>query len=356
MPDQPNSPIPGWYPDPAGSDQLRWWDGNKWTKNLQAAPLPPEPETDAEAQPAAFEQPAPVEPTPAAPERPAAAAKRPDPVPAAAAKVSKPWYRRWWAYTLAGLIVLGAISAAFGDDSKKNDSASSSDTTTATTEAAVETTPTVTAPPVQPDPDLPVRISNSTDSTVHSSSVVIRGRAPRSAKVRINKKAPQHRSKRTFSTTVSLDRGENEIRVTASAPGYKSFHESVYVTRKLSAAEKAAARAAAQQSFIAGARTIPYKQLNKNADRYTGERVCYSGQIFQIQEDGDSGGLMLLSVTDMGYGIWDDNVWVDYDHSIKSAEDDIVKVCGTITGSKSYETQIGGETYVPRMHARYVIE
>ena len=31
MTDQPTSPPAGWYDDPAGSDQLRWWDGQAWT-------------------------------------------------------------------------------------------------------------------------------------------------------------------------------------------------------------------------------------------------------------------------------------------------------------------------------------
>lgn len=26
-----STPIPGWYSDPAGTPQLRWWDGNQWT-------------------------------------------------------------------------------------------------------------------------------------------------------------------------------------------------------------------------------------------------------------------------------------------------------------------------------------
>jgi Protein of unknown function (DUF2510) len=35
------SPIPaGWYRDPAGSEQLRWWDGTAWTAHLAPAPTP----------------------------------------------------------------------------------------------------------------------------------------------------------------------------------------------------------------------------------------------------------------------------------------------------------------------------
>lgn len=110
-----------------------------------------------------------------------------------------------------------------------------------------------------------------------------------------------------------------------------------------------------EAAFREEAKTIDYDQLIKDASDYKGEKVVYTGQIFQIQEfAGES--IILLSVTDEGYGFWTDNIWVDYAGEIDSAEEDIITVYGKITGSKEYETQIGGSTYVPRMTAKYIDE
>lgn len=37
-----DGPAPGWYPDPAGPGQLRWWDGRQWTDHRQPSdPMTP---------------------------------------------------------------------------------------------------------------------------------------------------------------------------------------------------------------------------------------------------------------------------------------------------------------------------
>src|ERR1700712_2357351 len=94
----------GWYSDPAGTTDLRWWDGLRWTTQLQAPPAPVEP--------------APVMPAPTAekayvPFSSAAAAPRPT--------LRGIAYTRtvWWIcfqplWGLATQFILYAIVTAFG--------------------------------------------------------------------------------------------------------------------------------------------------------------------------------------------------------------------------------------------------
>jgi hypothetical protein len=36
--------APGWYSDPMGGRQARWWDGDEWTQHVQALPIGAPPE------------------------------------------------------------------------------------------------------------------------------------------------------------------------------------------------------------------------------------------------------------------------------------------------------------------------
>lgn len=62
-----SAPRAGWYPDPAGSTQQRWWDGTAWTDTLRDTPAaPPAPITPPVAPPVAPAAP-PVPPVTAQP-------------------------------------------------------------------------------------------------------------------------------------------------------------------------------------------------------------------------------------------------------------------------------------------------
>ncbi len=263
--------------------------------------------------------------------------------------------------TVAVLACLGAVGCA------------DSSSTTTTGAAAPAVAPTTTAAAPAPDPTTSLQVDAPQDQQiVHRSRITVSGRTDDGAEVTVDGKAVDVAAGR-FRTTRKVSLGDSTVVVKATAPGAAQTTQTLAVTRERSAAERQALerrrdqrraaakrrraerKARARASFIASAGAVPYKALQKDAGAHKGKHVVFRGQVFQIQQDGDLGGIMLLSVTDEGYGFWDDNIWVDYDHAIGANEDDIVTVYGTITGSKSYETQAGGETYVPRMHARYIV-
>lgn len=264
----------------------------------------------------------------------------------------------------AVLLTFAALAfAGCGGDEPLNESA----TTTQQTETA---------------PEAEFEVQSPRDgSTVTGARRTVRGTASPGAKVTIDGDPVEVAADGTWSHRIKLSLGENEYETSATLNGGRDAGGLYALRRKRNAAERAeferkqaakraaerarraaararraAAREAAEANYKASAQTIPYNQLKKNADRYAGDRVKFTGQIMQIQESDYGDGMMLLSVTNEGYDIWDDNVWVNYSGSIKSAEDDVITVYGKIDGSKSYETQIGGETYVPEMTAKYIDE
>ncbi len=47
----PGNGVPaGWYPDPAGSQALRWWDGTRWTEHVSQAATPTQASADPTMQ------------------------------------------------------------------------------------------------------------------------------------------------------------------------------------------------------------------------------------------------------------------------------------------------------------------
>ncbi len=232
----------------------------------------------------------------------------------------------------------------------------------------MQSTPTQTTPP-----SVTLLTISNDGKTIHGPRAVLSGTTAPGATVLVDTKPARVDKNGNWRAQVSVKVGDNTFQVAAAASGSSDVYKSATLTRELTTAERAQRAAAAaaararqaaaareraaraRQNFVNSAKTIPYNQLIKDPESYAGTKVAYHGQIFQIQESAGEG-FMLLSVTDEGYGLWTDHVWIDYHHHIASAENDIVAVYGTVVGTKSYETQIGGQTYVPEIDAKYIVE
>ena len=253
----------------------------------------------------------------------------------------------------ASLAVTGlALAAGCGTATTTGKAPAGAEATTAPATAAAEAD-TLTGP-APPTVVLKIVSPARKVATVRRPKITVRVEATDGAKVTVNGR-PTRAKGGVNSITVSLKRGKNEFTIVAKKAGYDAAVATLTVRRKLSAAELAAQAAREREEFIASAKAIPYGELIKDPERYAGQKVKYYGEILQIQES-DGVGIMLLYVTDLGYDIWTDQIWVDYLGHVKGVEGDQLTVYGLVTGTKSYETQIGGETYVPEVLAVYIDE
>ncbi len=261
------------------------------------------------------------------------------------AKVRRATRFAWVKWVVGGLVGLFVLGVIVGDP----------DTERANSNGG-KVEPAPAAPAAQQASRPSVDVTYDGAAVVRRADLTLRGSvSPVGTNVTVDGKRASVKGTR-WTKTVTLEHGENRFDVDARKAGSGPAALTAVVTRNLSAAEKQARRARTKSRFIANASMISYKQLKKDPDRYEGRRVKYTGQIFQIQEDGDLGGFMLLSVTREFDDFWTDNIWVNYSRSIRSAEDDVLTIYGVVKGARSYDTQIGGETYVPEVDARYIVE
>ena len=68
--------------------------------------------------------------------------------------------------------------------------------------------------------------------------------------------------------------------------------------------------------------------------------------------------MYMISVTNKGYGYYDDNVYVNYysfGDETRVLEDDIVTFYGTFKGLKTYTTVRGDSRTIPEVTAKYIV-
>jgi len=167
------APRPGWYPDPAGSQLLRYWDGAQWTESVQQHPgltttaTPPVPTRPEFAAATTTPSPTPTA-VPADGTHPALSPRPEGPGPDAARRRKRLFVAGAVAAVVA-IVVAILIATSGGDDSGSGDAEASTTATPATTGATVAAT-TAVAPETTAAADTATSV-DATATTVAATTV-----------------------------------------------------------------------------------------------------------------------------------------------------------------------------------------
>lgn len=111
-----------------------------------------------------------------------------------------------------------------------------------------------------------------------------------------------------------------------------------------------------ETSYKNSCEKIPYDDLARTPDNYTGSNVVFEGEVIQVIE-GTGNTTYRINVTKGDYGIWDDTVLVYFENDSSSPrilEDDIVTFYGTYGGLYTYESTMGASITVPLVYAEFI--
>lgn len=105
--------------------------------------------------------------------------------------------------------------------------------------------------------------------------------------------------------------------------------------------------------------TYSYKEIARNPDKYEGKYMKFTGKVVQVQEAESFlyYSVYRISVTNNGYGYYDDTVYVtcdNYGEGDRILEDDIVTFYGECKGVKTYETVMGANITIPWVEAEFI--
>lgn len=108
-------------------------------------------------------------------------------------------------------------------------------------------------------------------------------------------------------------------------------------------------------------KTLSFKDLSRNPDKHKGEKLKYTGQVIQVQEDehwlDDNTTVDLrINVTKDKYGLWDDTIYATVElpkNADRILEDDIITIWGECDGKYSYTSVLGSDVTLPKINIEY---
>ncbi len=96
---------------------------------------------------------------------------------------------------------------------------------------------------------------------------------------------------------------------------------------------------------------VPYEELFRNVEKYVGKEVAYRGRIAQVIDKGRDRYQLRVYVTQKDYGLWDDDVFLEYQGPPRVLENDIIEFKAVVKGLISYRTVLGDQRTIPHLKA-----
>ena len=109
-------------------------------------------------------------------------------------------------------------------------------------------------------------------------------------------------------------------------------------------------------------KSIDYKTLSRNPDKYKGKKYKITGEVVQTIESSWSNTVELrINMTKKTYEYIDDATWSDTiyatvevpEGSDRILEDDIITIWGECDGLYSYESVLGSKVSLPKINVKY---
>lgn len=111
-----------------------------------------------------------------------------------------------------------------------------------------------------------------------------------------------------------------------------------------------------ESDFKKSCKSYTYKDLYRNIEKYTKEKIKVKGKVIQVMEGSYSYELR-LDMTKNEYGWYEDTIYIllhKDNVEQRILEDDIITIYGTITGLKTYESVLGANITLPEIAGKYV--
>lgn len=139
-----------------------------------------------------------------------------------------------------------------------------------------------------------------------------------------------------------------------------TFSTSAVETTTVQPTTKAKKKVSAK-AYKNNCKTLSFKDLSRNPDKHKGEKLKYTGQVIQVQEDehwlDDNTTVDLrINVTKDEYGLWDDTIYATVElpkNADRILEDDIITIWGECDGKYSYTSVLGSDVTLPKINIEY---